>query len=59
MAGYAEALVAIWDGKTKGTRNIIQLAHRFGLQVFVYRVDQASEAIEAREMQQGLCVGWA
>jgi hypothetical protein len=59
MAGYAEGLVAIWDGKSRGSRNMIQLARRRGLQVFVYRVDHASEAIEAREMQQGLCVGMA
>jgi hypothetical protein len=58
MAEYGEALIAVRDGRSHGTRNIIQLARRFGLQVFVYRVDHASEAIEAREMQQGFCVGW-
>ena len=26
MAIYADALIAFWDGKSKGTKNIIQLA---------------------------------
>lgn len=38
MAEYADALVAFWDGKSKGTRHMIQLAHKHGLQVrtFMY-----------------------
>jgi|WetSurMetagenome_2_1015567.scaffolds.fasta_scaffold57839_1 hypothetical protein len=58
MTEYGEALIAVWDGKSRGTRNIIQLARQRGLQVFVYRVDQESETIEASEIQQGLCAGW-
>jgi len=26
MANYADALIAFWDGKSKGTKNMIQLA---------------------------------
>lgn len=36
MAEYADALVAIWDGRSKGTYNMIQEANRHGLLVFVY-----------------------
>lgn len=33
MAQYADALVAFWDGKSKGTEHMINLAKRNGLQV--------------------------
>lgn len=35
MAKYADALVAFWDGKSKGTKHMINLAHKYGLQVEV------------------------
>ena len=46
MAGYAEALIAVWDGQSRGTRNIIQLARKHGLRVFVYLVGDIWEARE-------------
>lgn len=36
MADYADALVAVWDGKSPGTRHMIQEAGRLGLDVFVW-----------------------
>ena len=39
MADYADALIAVWDGKSKGTKITIDLAHNYGLSVFVYRID--------------------
>jgi ABC-type enterochelin transport system substrate-binding protein len=33
MANYADALIAFWDGKSKGTLNMIQLAKSSGLKV--------------------------
>ena len=35
MAEYAEALIAIWDRRSKGTKHMIATAKRLGLQVFV------------------------
>lgn len=35
MAIYADALVAFWDGKSRGTKNMIQLAKQNGLIVQV------------------------
>ena len=58
MAEYAEALIAVWDGRSRGTLNMIRLAGKCGLRVFVYRVDLEDERLEAKEMQLGLCVGW-
>lgn len=39
MAEYAEALIAIWDGKSRGTQNMIVQAKCLGLKVYVHRVD--------------------
>lgn len=36
MASYADALIAIWDGKSKGTRSMIDEALREKLEVYVY-----------------------
>jgi hypothetical protein len=43
MADYADALIAIWDGKSRGTRNMIELAEARGLKVFVHVVEGAGE----------------
>jgi YspA, cpYpsA-related SLOG family len=39
MAENAEALIAIWDGQSKGTKNMIDTATKKGLLVFVKRVE--------------------
>lgn len=36
MAAYADALIAFWDGKSAGTRNMIERARRKGLRVTVH-----------------------
>ena len=36
MARYAEALIAVWDGESRGTKHMIDLAKRHGLKVYVY-----------------------
>jgi hypothetical protein len=38
MAEYAQALVAVWDGKSPGTANMIMEATERGLKVYVHRV---------------------
>jgi hypothetical protein len=35
MAKYADALIAFWDGKSKGTNHMIDLAKHYGLNVVV------------------------
>lgn len=35
MADNADALIAIWDGKSRGTQNMIDIARRKGLRVHV------------------------
>lgn len=36
MARYAEALIAVWDGTSRGTKNMIEQANKRGLRVFVF-----------------------
>lgn len=40
MADIAEALIAIWDGVSRGTMHMINIAKKKGLKVFVYRIDE-------------------
>lgn len=35
MADNAEALIAIWDGQSRGTKHMIDIAKRKGLKVFI------------------------
>ena len=41
-AKYADALIAVWDGKSKGTKNMIEVATRKGLKVFVWKIQPNS-----------------
>lgn len=36
MAEYADGLIAFWDGKSKGTKHMIDLAERAGIGVRVF-----------------------
>lgn len=39
MARNAEGLIAIWNGESRGTASMIQLAERYGLRVEIFRTD--------------------
>lgn len=39
MAQEADALVAIWDGQSRGTKHMIDIARHYGLQVRIVRAD--------------------
>lgn len=45
MADYADALIAIWDGKSKGTKHMIEVAGDIGLEVFVFRYNETKEKV--------------
>lgn len=38
MADHAEALIALWDGASKGTKGMIDIARRRGLRVYVHKL---------------------
>ena len=40
MGDYADALVALWDGKSKGTKGMIDYAKKKGLKVYVYQLGE-------------------
>ena len=42
MASRAEALIAIWDGESPGTKHMIDIARRKGLRVYVDQITPAS-----------------
>lgn len=39
MVQVSDALIAFWDGKSKGTKSVIDMARRQGLQLAVVRLD--------------------
>jgi hypothetical protein len=39
MAEYADALIAIWDGKSRGTAHMIKIATYLGLKVYVHKIE--------------------
>ena len=45
MAERGDALVAFWDGKSRGTKNMIDLAHKANIPVRVVRYDQVAERV--------------
>lgn len=38
MAEYADAVILMWDGKSKGTLNMLNTAHKKGLEIYVYTI---------------------
>lgn len=40
MAEYSQALVALWDGRSKGTKHMISLAESKQMLVYVFRTDK-------------------
>lgn len=43
MANNADALIAFWDGHSRGTRSMINLARKMGLQVAICRYDKQKQ----------------
>lgn len=44
MARYAEALITVWDGRSSGTRHMIDQANYYGLK-YIYVFDARPGAI--------------
>ena|SRR3990172_8219908 len=36
MAEYADALIAVWDGKSKGTKHMIDIMEKMGKPTYIY-----------------------
>jgi len=51
MAEHSEALIALWDGASSGTKNMIKQSKVRGLEVFVYRVKGLVRANGQKEVR--------
>lgn len=40
MAQYADGLIALWDGKSKGTQHMIKLATEYKLKLCIYQYEK-------------------
>ena len=40
MGDYADALIAVWDGKSKGTLNMVNYMEKLGKEVFIYNISK-------------------
>lgn len=38
MAERAEALLALWDGESRGTKHMIDIAKKKGLKIYIYQI---------------------
>lgn len=43
MAKNADALIAVWDGKSKGTAHMIDIAKQYGLLTYIIRTQKGSK----------------
>lgn len=43
MGDYADALIALWDGESRGTKHMIDYATKKMLKVFIYYVKESNE----------------
>lgn len=49
MAKYADALIAFWDGKSKGTKHMIDLARKHDLKVKIILTNPTHDQITSNE----------
>lgn len=42
MAEYADALLAVWDGKSRGTQNMIEEMQKLGKPTYVHRFERTT-----------------
>lgn len=47
MAEYADGLVAVWDGRSRGTKSMIEQAEKRGLAIHIELVEKPDEVREA------------
>lgn len=46
MAEYADALIAFWDGESKGTKHMIDLAQKMNLKVKIHKYEKPKKSEE-------------
>lgn len=46
---YKAGLIAVWNGKSKGTKHMIDIAKEMGIDVFVFKTSCSQESLEDPE----------
>lgn len=62
MADYADALILIWDGVSKGSGHMLEIAQRKGLPTFVLKINESRFHMEDTDISTHKFVpgiGWA
>lgn len=54
MGDYADALIAFWDGESRGTKHMIEYARQQGMQVAVVRYPETVYPLEPNPIQNGI-----
>lgn len=57
MVGYGDALVAFWDGSSRGTRHIIAEARKKGLRLVVFQRDDRGFIVMMDQKERTKCEG--
>ena len=52
MAEYADALIAVWDGESRGTMHMIDIARERGLTVAAFIFDQERRSLTVRRVEE-------
>ena len=52
MARYADACLALWDGKSKGTGHMIDLAIKYNLKTFIWRTNNEVKQRNLESLEQ-------
>jgi hypothetical protein len=50
MADHADGLIAVWDGQSKGTKMMIDIAWKRDLPVFVVQVNENNDLVSAAKL---------
>lgn len=56
MAMYADALIAVWDGSSRGTQHMINVAKEHGLDVFIYVPRKMEVVVRVYDQDNSLVV---
>lgn len=45
MARYADALILVWDGESRGSANMLEQAQKKGMKIHLVRVDKGNKLV--------------
>tara|TARA_Y100001937_G_scaffold25598_1_gene36629 strand:- start:6722 stop:7378 length:657 start_codon:yes stop_codon:yes gene_type:complete len=51
MAKYADACIVFWDGESRGSKHMMDLAHAYNLQLRVYKNEQPIHCVSVSDLE--------